>query len=252
MISQLGIHATGHYLWAILKSEHKVKYSRFYNDLADTADALINGAIQFIDKDDEDILEYLQEEGHVMLEYAAWQLEDFGVVKITRLTDKLVDDDFDFLIELTPAGQQMPINGLLYSFHGAEHSIVATTASQWLIEFLDGCDNRQTLTLREVMEYGDSHGYIKIEDSYFANAYGIETGSYIWAFEVSLWHHAKEGNIQPICKDNAQRWLWVNMICRTNRPDRPSPNIYNPLWDVPFRLSSGLDTRKMNHVGSIS
>ena len=253
MISQSNISAAGQHLWNELVSEFQVKYSRYYNHNSGAAKTLAKSIVGYIENPVEDDEQDLLDEGHLLIEYAARQLNDIGATKITMLTELLVDGGFDYQIELTPKGWLYCKTELDFCFRGPEHTIIATPASNWIIDFLDGCPPNGALTLRDVVKYGHSECEIEIRDKYFPlNSYGCGTGSYIWAFEVSLWHHAKEGNIQPVCKTNEQRRAWLNMTRLKGRPDLPSPHFDNPLWDVPFRLRAEVDVRKVSHVGSVS
>lgn len=252
MISQFGISAAGDYLWDKLASENQVVYSQFYNHKYGSAEALAKSILKYIQEPEDDEQDVL-EDGHLLIEYAAWQLEDIGAVKITKLTDLLVDGDQDYIIELTQHGKSLCKTGLDFSFRGPEHAIIATPASNWLIDFVEGCSPNESLTLRDVMEYGNSEANIIIKDAYFPwNTYGFGTGSYIWAFEVSLWHHANERNIQPVFKTTQQMRDWIKMQRHMGRPDLPSPHFDNPMWDIPFRLRDGINVDKMNHVGRVS
>jgi hypothetical protein len=254
MITHEGIRATGMYLLKILKSQSQVDYSHFYKD-DKTAETLSACAIEFVDDtDSDDAADDLYEDGHVMLEYAAQQLEDIGVVRITELpTVKLPDGEFDFQIALTASGaRKLADNSLTYNFRHPNHWICAAPASIWLIELLNGGDPGCQVSLRDVMETADSELQMSVSD-YFGNEYGIGTGSYIWAFEVSLWHHAKTHHIKPVLKSEQHRLLWIEMIRpKTGRPNLSLPFFDNPLWDVPFTLRPGVSTLTMSHVGDVS
>src|SRR5262249_46760285 len=125
MIDTERIRATGLYLLEILKSEKVVRYSRFYNHTPGTEDRLVAGSIPFVVDSEACDAEGLHEEGHVMLEYAAWQLEDLGVVRIKELDEDLVDGDPDFQIELTDKGAQVLADGLTFRFRSPGYWITA-------------------------------------------------------------------------------------------------------------------------------
>ena len=87
------IKAAGDYLLSVLEAELEVAYSRFYNAEPGTDVALVDGMWPFLmsqpvehrgELDDGD-KEGLLEEAHMLLEWAAWQLADLGIVKITTL-----------------------------------------------------------------------------------------------------------------------------------------------------------------------
>jgi hypothetical protein len=258
MISRDGIRATGLYLLDVLRTEKTVCYSRFYNDDDETEDMLVQGAMPYMSKvdadEDEDYRERdLREEAHVMLNFAASQLDDLGVVQITFLLSKLIDGEPDFEIALTERGEQILRDGLNFGFRDPDYAISATPASEWLIEML-GASFGDSLSLHEVMEFGESEGEITILDD-CGNSYGLGTGSYAWAFEVSLWHHARRGVIMAACKTPEHEELWSRFVNSSSRPScRPAHFYPEPLWDVPFRLADLDDEAKLNiqHVGRVS
>lgn len=100
------------------------------------------------------------------------------------------------------------------------------------------------------MEHGPSAEVIIRDDS--GDVYGPGTGSYAWAFEVSLWHHARAGNVAAACDNEAQEDLWAEFIGQKDRPSLPSPDKDHPLWDVPFRLVAGRNASGVRHVGRVS
>ena len=87
MITTAGVRATGLYLLELLHQTSPLLYSKFYGDQGEE-DVLAKGALPFVRADEtEDVPEEdLLEEGHVMLESAAWQLEDLGLVRIVLST----------------------------------------------------------------------------------------------------------------------------------------------------------------------
>jgi hypothetical protein len=104
MITVEGIRATGLYLLEVLKTEKAVCYSRFYNAAPGTEERLAAGALPFVENPEGCNADELREEGHGMLDDAAWQLEDLGVVRIIFLDDLLIDGEPDFAIHLTERG----------------------------------------------------------------------------------------------------------------------------------------------------
>lgn len=252
MIDSEGIRATGLYLLEVLKQEKTVAYSRFYNADPATEETLVRGAVPFMSE----VIEHeaeddLREEAHVMLDFAAWQLEDLGIVKITLLKSLLIDDEPDFQITLTEKGERLASEGLTYGFHDPEYSIIATPASEWLIELLDAAGDG-TVNLQQVMESADTDGEVIISDD-CDNNYGLGTGSFAWAFEVALWHHAKRGVIVAECRSTEDEKVWSDFVNRSDRPFRPRPLESQPLWDIPFRLADlgGEAERKIVHVGTV-
>jgi hypothetical protein len=101
------------------------------------------------------------------------------------------------------------------------------------------------------MEYGDADAEVTIPDD-CGNEYRLGTGSYAWAFEVSLWHHARAGHIIPACRDGGQKRLWSEFVGNPWRPSRPDITAPRPLWGVPFRLAEGVNVSRLGHVGRVS
>jgi hypothetical protein len=253
MITIEGIRATGKYLLEVVKAEKTVRYSRFYNEAPETSKRLVNGALPFIRDLEACDATDLEEEGHVMLDYAAWQLEDLGIVRLTFLDERLIDEEPDFQIELTETGAHVLADGLAFRFRHPDYSITATPASEWLLCLLEAGDEGQSLTLRDVMESGQSDGDVEIND-HCGNTYRFGTGTYAWAFEVSLWHHARAGHIEPVFETTEQEKDWSAFLKQQGRPSRPDLTSPKPHWDIPFRLANEVYTGKvtLNHVGRVS
>ena len=159
---QSQIKAAGDYLLSVLKAEKEVVYSRFYNAEPGTDVALVHGMWPFLmsqpveqrgELDDGD-KERLLEEAHVLLEWAAWQLEDLGVVKITTLKgSKLIDGEPDFRIELTERGMRFIEEGETFGYREPENTrFDVSEASRWMLSFLHEGGPGQTLTLRDMMD----------------------------------------------------------------------------------------------------
>ena len=252
MITIEGIRATGLYLLEVLKSEKVVRYSRFYNDTPGSDKNLAAVVMPFVVDHESCDAEDLCEEGHVMLEFAAWQLEDLGIVRTLPLDETLIDGERDYRIELTEKGRHVLAEGLRFHFRGPEYWITATPASEWLITLLEAGGQGQELTLRDVIDYGHSDGNVAIDDD-CGNTYGLGTRTYAWAFEVSLWHHARAGHIEPVFKTGEQDKRWSDFVGKTGRPSPPDLNAPQPLWDIPFRLAGAVYAGKMRivHVGKV-
>lgn len=86
----------GAYLLGVLREEGAVPFSRFYNAQTDYA-ALASAA--GIDESDAD-------HAHVLIEFAAGQLEVAGLVSFSELPDELIDGERDYRIELTEKGKR--------------------------------------------------------------------------------------------------------------------------------------------------
>jgi hypothetical protein len=196
--------------------------------------------------------ERLFEEAHLFLEWAAWQLADLGVVKITAGDgSKLIDGEPDFRIEFTERGRRFIEDGEMFGYHGPEGTrFDVSEASRWMLDFLEAGGPGQTLTLRDVMDLGYTDGEVNVTDD-CGNVYPPESNTYAWGFEVCLWHHAQKGHIEPVCGDEAQREAWEEHLRHQHLPPRPDLARPQPLWDVPFRLVEGVDPGQVQHVGSI-
>jgi hypothetical protein len=253
MITIEGIRATGKYLLDVLKAEKTVRYSRFYNEAPETVERLVAGALPFVRDLEACDATLLEEQGHVMLDFAAWQLEDLGIVRLTFIDEKLIDGEPDFKIELTETGAHVLANGLTFGFRHPDYSITATPASEWLIILLEAGGEGQSLTLRDVMDLGHSDGDVEINDN-CGNTYRLGTGTYAWAFEVSLWHHARAGHIEPVFQTTEQEKDWSAFLNKRDRPSRPDLTSPQPHWDIPFRLANLVQTGKVtpSHVDRVS
>src|SRR4051812_16071096 len=95
------IRAAGDHLLDVLAAEKSVNYSRFYNDAPETEEALVRGVMRHLTaqaaKDGEEVEDWVEDdvrnEGHLHIEWAAWQLVSRGVVAIEPLEGtKLIDD----------------------------------------------------------------------------------------------------------------------------------------------------------------
>jgi len=252
MLSLDGIRATGLYLLEALKAEKTVRFSRLCERLR-ADDTALSGVEKGAERVD--------------LQQAAWQLKDLGIVRLTSLDESLLDPDLirlawpetseeflarlqksnpDFLIELTERGERALAEGLNYRFRDPDSRIKARAASEWLIGILSA-RRGDTLTLRQVMEGGQSDGKAVVRDD-CGNEYGLGTDTYAWAFEATLWHHARAGNILPACGSAEHEQVWSEFVGRAERPRRPDAGASQPLWDIPFRLADMVDPAAIDHV----
>ncbi|MFO0840970.1 MAG: hypothetical protein U0797_01045 [Gemmataceae bacterium] len=116
MIEKDIIRAAGEYLLDVLEAEKSVRYGRFLDDApgADVADA---NAIRRKLADESDWSWYrevgwpefedLEETAHEYVNFAAWELESRGLVRLTFLEGpELADETQDFRIDLTPSGDK--------------------------------------------------------------------------------------------------------------------------------------------------
>jgi hypothetical protein len=251
MLTLEGIRAMGLHLLDVLKVEKTVRFGRLCERLR-AEEGPDSGAMQAASD---------KASMHLDLEEAAWQLKDLGVVRIKVLGESLVDtgvyrlawpeisEEFltrmqksrpDFLIELTEKGELALAEGLNFRFRDSGSRIQTRPASEWLLGVLDARKG-ETLTLEDVMLSGQVDGAVVIRDD-CGNDYCIGTDSYAWAFEVSLWHHARAANIVPVFKTPEQEMIWSEFVSRTERPSRPDFGVFNPLWEIPFRLSGAVNT----------
>lgn len=262
MLTIDGIRAMGQFLLEALKAEKVIRYSHLCERLQPD-ERLAGGTMQpALDKGS----------GHVDLEQAAWQLKDLGVVRITHLDESLVDPDPyrlawpelseefvarlqksrpDFLIELTERGERALAEGLSFRFRDPGYRIKASPASEWLIGALHAAKG-ESLALRRIMESGQADGGVVIRDD-CGNDYGPGTESYAWAFEVSLWHHARAGNILPACRTAEQEKVWSDFVSRAECPTRPDAGSPHPLWDIPFRVADAVKPGEapIDHVDTL-
>jgi hypothetical protein len=197
----------------------------------------------------------------VVLEEAAWQLKDLGIVRTTSLDESLLDpglirlaspetsEEFVAHLQKTNRGERALAEGLNYRFREPDSRIKASPASEWLIGILSARRGNM-LTLRQVMEAGQSDGKVVVRDD-CGNEYGLGTDTYAWAFEVSLWHHARAGNIVTACRTAEQEQVWSEFVGRTERPRRPDAGVPQPLWDIPFGLADAVDPAAIDHVDSL-
>ncbi len=96
----------GAYLLGILETEGSVPFSRFYNDDTDYA-ALAKAA--GLDECDED-------HAHILIEFAAGQMERAGIVSFATLPQQLIDGERDYLITLTEAGRELLRSGKAFGY----------------------------------------------------------------------------------------------------------------------------------------
>jgi hypothetical protein len=257
MFTTADITATGLYLLEILGREGAVNYSRFYGDDQSIEDALVAGALAHFPREDFD--EYtergLREEGHVALERAAWQLKAFGIVRIQELpaAPRLIDGELDYRIELTERGREALANGLTFKFvHPRSHGYNAGEASRWLITFAEAnSDCAEAFTFGTVVKVGATDGEVAAVD-HSGNRYGAGTWPYEWAFQVALWHHVREGNIEVVISSDALRRTWDDFFGR-RRDLFQHRDFPQALWNVAYRLTSDAarHPQKLRHVAWI-
>ena len=168
-----------------------------------------------------------------------------------KLYSQLLDGDHDFQIELTENGERIVSQGLTFSFRDPEYSIDARPASEWFIELLRAAQG-ETLNLTQVMEAGNTDGDIAILDD-CGNKYGFGSGTYAWAFEVVLWHHARRGDVVPMLGTADNVALWESFVSCSDRPSRPCIYASHPLWTIEFCLADTVnDNTDVIHVGRVS
>lgn len=105
-VSSEQLNSGGAYLLGVLRAEGAVPFSRFYNAETDYA-ALASAA--GIDESDAD-------HAHVLIEFAAGQLGDAGLVSFNELPDELIDGERDYRIELTEKGKRFVAAGGNFRF----------------------------------------------------------------------------------------------------------------------------------------
>lgn len=105
-VSSEQVRPGGEYLLGILKVEGTVRFSRFYNGDTDYAKLAQEAGIDEAD----------EEQAHVLVEFAAQQLERFGIASFATLPDKLIDGEHDYAIELTEKGRLFVAEGRKIGF----------------------------------------------------------------------------------------------------------------------------------------
>ncbi len=247
------IRAAGEHLMEVLKAEKSVRYSRFYNAEPGSDVALAEAVRKRLKAradtgEDEDCGDCLDDEAHLCVEWAAYQFQDRGFVRVTRLEGtELIDGEPD-RIDLTPLGERLLAGEGSFGYHHLDNRFHGTPASEWLVWFLHGGGEGQHLTLDDVMDLGESDGEVEMKDG-CGNAYPKGTVIYAWAFEVALWHHARSGHVLPRFDEPGQEAVWKEMVGRKHLFQRPDMDAPHPLWEVPFGLAPGVDPEKVRHVG---
>jgi hypothetical protein len=114
------IEKAGLYLLSLLRIEQRVRFSRFYDGTDETEEALLRGmgygpAIDGVAEDD-----YVPDNAATLMDLAAAELEQGGIVKKAMLEDLLEDGHQDYLIELTESGRAFLGRGERFRFWDAE------------------------------------------------------------------------------------------------------------------------------------
>ena len=251
---QSSIRPAGQYLLKVLKQEGEVPYGRFYGD-KDQDQKLLDGVLPFYppcegEEELEDLKAGILEEGHLCVEWAAWQLKDFGVVEIVESPDaKLIDGEPDFLIRLTGRGKTIDWDIEPFGFRDLNARFDASGASRWLIVFAEtNHDGAEAFDFGAVAEVGATDGGVAVLDD-CGNRYGPKTTPYRWAFQVSLWHHARSGNVELVFKNAGQQKTWADTIGKKQHLFRSS-EFPEELMSVGYRVTQRVidDTECVSHV----
>jgi hypothetical protein len=104
------IEKAGRHLLTVLKEEGQVRYSRFYDGSEDTHEGLLHAFGLTSDW-------YLPE---LLMDLAVYQLARGGVVRTTKVPDRLADGENDYLIELTEEGRGFLVSGEEFRFRGVD------------------------------------------------------------------------------------------------------------------------------------
>lgn len=252
------IRAAGDHLLDVLVAEKAVNYSRFYNSDPAAETALVEGVWKHLESQpvklrgelEDHHREAIVNEGHLLVEWAAWQLDSLGVVTIETLEGtKLIDGEPDYRITLTGAGEKFLKEGRPFGYRHVDSRFLARGASEWLIMFLYEGGEGETITLRHAMDpYHFAPDDAIVDDC--KNAYPPGSPAYAWAYEVSLWHHARSKHVEPVPEDDTQRRAWEELVAR--------PHLFSmwvvkdaPLWDVPFKLVRWVNADQLQLVGWI-
>jgi hypothetical protein len=105
-VSSHAMKPAGDYLLGILKAEGSVPFSRFYNDDTDYA-ALAKAA---------GVDESYEDHAHILIEFAAGQIEAAGLVSFTQLEATLIDGERDYAITLTDKGRSFLVSGQRFRY----------------------------------------------------------------------------------------------------------------------------------------
>jgi len=214
MSSREEICAAGKYLLSVLSVERAVPYSRFYSFEEGRDVEVANGIFQHLTDPDADDREALIEEGHLMVEWAAWQLQDFGALTKTTLETLLPDGEPDYLISITDRGRQVASGSIPFVFHSYGSGFYAREATDWLVNFAYHNDDvEEAFDFVAVREVGFQDGEVKVVDD-GGNVYPPGSLPYEWAFEVSLWHLAKQGAIEVSSPIESQRKSWAAFLAK--------------------------------------
>jgi hypothetical protein len=104
------IQQAGRYLLAVLRAEQPVCYSRFYDGLDETHELLCHALG----------LEDDWYSAEVLMDEAAAQLDDAGIVTIASLPGLLIDGQHDYTITLTDQGKSFLRSRKAFRFHDVD------------------------------------------------------------------------------------------------------------------------------------
>src|SRR5262249_17484480 len=120
---------------------------------------------------DDDDGDSLDDEAHLCVEWAAYQLQDRGFVRIVPLEGaKLIDGEPDYRIDLTPVVERFLAGEGSFGYRHLDSRFHGRPASEWLVWFLHGGGEGQHLTLNDIMDLGESDGEVEVKDD-CGNAY---------------------------------------------------------------------------------
>jgi hypothetical protein len=208
------IAPAGCYLLSVLTAEGPVTYRRFYDHSPGRDREVAEGILARMEQPEEDELDRLLEEGHLLVEWAAWQLQDFAAVTITPLTTLLPDGEPDYRIELTEKGRELVGAPGAFKYRSLGSGFYAGGASEWLIVFAEtNSDEPEPFEFHLVREVGFSDGEVRVTDD-CGNVYPPGTRPYDWAFEVALWHHFRSGDFELTYESDEQENAWLD-FCRS-------------------------------------
>lgn len=245
------IRAAGKYLLSVLKTEKVAPYGRFYSFKPGADTELAEGVFCFHEgtgEDRDELMEDLTEQAHLYLEWAAHQLQDFGAIKIVPLPGVMLPDgEEDFEFRLTKAGERLAATGKGFNYRHLESRFFGGEASEWLIEVPRNNDPTEVMDWQSVADVGDN-AEIKVKDDQ-SNTYPIGSPVYNWAFQVALWNHVRERNIDPVFTKPEHEVAWKKI------GDRPHLFHYRDwpaeLDGLNYRLTSkaAAHPNKLRHLG---
>src|SRR5262249_38508657 len=87
-----------------------------------------------------------------------------------------------------------------------------------------------TATLRECMEYGDSHGEVRVQDDE-SRHHRLGSELYAVSYLATLAHLVRAGELEPVFQNEEQRLAWEAWTSGASGAD----TVAQPITDIPLR-----------------